>query len=69
MLLTRFRCGVPLPFLICMIVVPVFGQAADETNAALLPEILAPLTTTVDYRLKISGEIVRHRRAGHSDFR
>jgi hypothetical protein len=68
MLLTRFRCGVPLPFLICMIVVPVFGQAADETKAALLPEILAPLTTTVDYRLKISGEIVTPSESGPQRF-
>lgn len=47
-----------LPLLMCMIVaIPAWGQIAKEAPVALLPEIVAPLTTTVDYQLKIEGKI------------
>ncbi len=59
------RCHSPrivLPLLICMIATGLtteraVGQSATDEAVLLLPEIVAPLTTTVDYQLQISGEI------------
>lgn len=57
MLLRRYyHAYIPLVF-VCLTHLPsVF--AADEITAVVLPEIQKPLTTDVDYRITISGEIV-----------
>lgn len=69
LLIRRRKSGIVLPLFICMIAFdPASGQSAEDKPVLLLPEITAPLTTTVDYQLKISGEIATPSESGPQRF-
>lgn len=67
MLLIRCHCRKILAGLVCLLSTSAV-VSADEAAVLLLPEIRQPLTTNVDYRLQIAGDIVTPSASGPQSF-
>lgn len=67
MLLIRCRCKKIFAGLVCLLFTLAVASA-DEAPVLLLPEIKQPLTTNVDYRLQIAGDIITPSASGPQSF-